>query len=466
MQLIKTYILLWFLLALSLKGISQCSSFYKTYYFNNKDTWGADILELPDTNYIIVGTIREPSWTYGYLPYVIKINNCGDTLWTQKYISNMPGIGNIEYFDQQNAIVFSAQKDSATNIISTYNLIDIDSGYLCCLGSFINAANGAEFRKAKRMASKKYFCTIDPFLDPLHSMNVVDSNLNYLYNGIMPSTYIMNPVEDNDGNFYVCSAKEQVPYYIVAKYDSMLNQQWYLNTGTANSGSPFWGYATYGIEFASDSNLLVASEGPDWQLMKVNRFTGDTMWTKFYADSTNINAPWQIINYFTKTTTGKFVAVTINGVVLFMDDNGTILYTSSQNVGGTYHKIEPTLSGGVLLVGFEDVSPGPISRMKVVKLDSLGNTVFTSTVELPGGQSDMLNVYPNPAYNFLNVNYSGSKTAQPLQATVYNTEGRACMQFELSDSEPVNISQLPNGLYLLKITNENTAMSRVFMVSH
>ena len=453
------------LLFLSFKANSQCNSFYKTYNFNNTNSWGRDIVELPDTTYIITGSIQLAN-PFGKQPYAIRINNCGDTIWSNYFITNYMSIRNCEFYSSEKVIVFSTMLDTLSSSLSSYSFLDIDSGYLGGVSSFLTATNGGTFVNVKRMHDGKYFCTIDPFLDPLHSMNVVDSNLNYLYNGIMPGGYIMNPVEDNDGNFYVCSATEQFPYYIVAKYDSMLNQQWYLNTGTANSGSPFWGYATYGIEFASDSNLLVASEGPDWQLMKVNRFTGDTMWTKFYADSTNINAPWQIINYFTKTTTGKFVAVTINGVVLFMDDNGTILYTSSQNVGGTYHKIEPTLSGGVLLVGFEDVSPGPISRMKVVKLDSLGNTVFTSTVELPGGQSDMLSVYPNPAYNLLNVNYSGSKTAQPLQATVYNTEGRACMQFELSDSEPVNISQLPNGLYLLKITNENTAMSRVFMVSH
>ncbi|MBL0053335.1 MAG: hypothetical protein IPP29_18475 [Bacteroidetes bacterium] len=168
--------------------------------------------------------------------------------------------------------------------------------------------------------------------------------------------YTTIPVEDNDGNIYFASNTSFTwPYYVVCKYDSALNQQWLINTGTYFTNDPLEDLPSCsGIVFTNDSNLMVSSTGLDWQLMKVNRFTGDTIWTKYLLDSNAFigNPPYHVILTLTKTISGKYLATTEAGKLLYIDDNGNVLTTTiiSATVLSLYNVI-PTMDGGIIAVG-------------------------------------------------------------------------------------------------------------------
>ncbi|MBL0053334.1 MAG: hypothetical protein IPP29_18470 [Bacteroidetes bacterium] len=116
---------------------AQCTAFYRTYQYGLSSD-GRDIVELPDTSYIVVGQIHLSMSFPNWGGIALKLNNCGDTIWS-KYISEQTiFLHNIEPYDSDKVVVFSAQRDSITFNLSTYNFLDIDSGYICCLNSFVN----------------------------------------------------------------------------------------------------------------------------------------------------------------------------------------------------------------------------------------------------------------------------------------------------------------------------------------
>ena len=69
--------------------------------------------------------------------------------------------------------------------------------------------------------------------------------------------------------------------YAYSYYDSSGGLIWAREYGNNIGQDP----DTYisGNVITIDSNFLAFTGGNDWQLMKINRITGDTMWTKQFA---------------------------------------------------------------------------------------------------------------------------------------------------------------------------------------
>lgn len=65
-------------------------------------------------------------------------------------------------------------------------------------------------------------------------------------------------------------------------------------------------------------------------------------------------------------------------------------------------------------------------------------------------QKENILVYPNPANDILNIEIQ--ENFKPLQITLYNTLGKEVIRKNLTTSQ-INISNLPQGLYLLKISS-------------
>lgn len=59
-------------------------------------------------------------------------------------------------------------------------------------------------------------------------------------------------------------------------------------------------------------------------------------------------------------------------------------------------------------------------------------------------------IYPNPAQNYLHIKHSQN---QKVQVQILNARGILIKELDLSQSSQVDISELPNGLYLLRLKN-------------
>jgi hypothetical protein len=76
----------------------------------------------------------------------------------------------------------------------------------------------------------------------------------------------------------------------------------------------------------------------------------------------------------------------------------------------------------------------------------------------PGSESDII-VYPNPTHGLLYVNYTDS--VHPDHLTIYNSLGMEVFQ-EHQHVGPIDITHLPNGLYILKFSlNESIKVATV-----
>jgi hypothetical protein len=76
------------------------------------------------------------------------------------------------------------------------------------------------------------------------------------------------------------------------------------------------------------------------------------------------------------------------------------------------------------------------------------NVTEASTVRLPCGT---ITIYPNPAHDLLHIRLTRT-SPEPLSAQLYNTLGEMVLARPLtSTEETLNISDLPTGVYYLRI---------------
>lgn len=78
-------------------------------------------------------------------------------------------------------------------------------------------------------------------------------------------------------------------------------------------------------------------------------------------------------------------------------------------------------------------------------------------------------LYPNPANNELNINFS-NESITPVSIYLYNTNGQALQNFSFETqgltSATLNTSNLNSGVYILQFTNSNGQASYKFIVEH
>ena len=72
--------------------------------------------------------------------------------------------------------------------------------------------------------------------------------------------------------------------------------------------------------------------------------------------------------------------------------------------------------------------------------------------------TESFKVYPNPVHNEL---YIRSDDFQPHPYQLFSTDGRLLLQGESREGDPVNVSDLPTGLYILKINNSSFKISKL-----
>lgn len=73
-------------------------------------------------------------------------------------------------------------------------------------------------------------------------------------------------------------------------------------------------------------------------------------------------------------------------------------------------------------------------------------------------EEHMLAIYPNPALSILKISADDVR-----QLTVYSITGQ--MLIHLQNTNTVNVSDLPNGLYIIQVTTPNGTVAHRFYVA-
>jgi len=83
-------------------------------------------------------------------------------------------------------------------------------------------------------------------------------------------------------------------------------------------------------------------------------------------------------------------------------------------------------------------------------LDDIAVITLQPAVDIDGIEVSDLQLAPNPAQDYITLQGIGS---EPQQAVLYSTAGVKLMEQTVSDGSIINISHLPEGIYILRSGN-------------
>ncbi|MBL7927613.1 MAG: T9SS type A sorting domain-containing protein [Bacteroidia bacterium] len=242
--------------------------------------------------------------------------------------------------------------------------------------------------------------------------------------------------------------------YIACLYDSTGMLLWNRSYG---NWFIFWGQSSFGgildaVELP-DGNFLaaciaqwgIANAGGDWDLMKIERFTGDTLMTRRYMPSGAYGGPYGNICY----TKDSNLIATYGSAIMKTDTAGNIIWTKNTMV-----EIIDAIGcsdGGIAIAG-QYYNQAGLSHSTYAKLDSLGN--IYNFQGMPYIQPQLVSVYPNPASNQLTID-NLQLTNKPFTVTIYDVLGKAHLM-QNSNATTIDISKLTPGLYVLHLQQGDT----------
>jgi hypothetical protein len=158
---------------------------------------------------------------------------------------------------------------------------------------------------------------------------------------------------------------------------------WYKNYGEGGWEDLIW---FYDVEPTNDGGSIIFGGSINAELLlQKNDEMGDSIWTKTYHDTTkNIygkhilqtqdNGFIFLVNFYNSTTQGPTLYKT--------DEYGNTLWYN--NLGYSrlvdFGMMKSTPDGGLILVGTTDLSWGDSSDILIVKVDEMGNKLWTKTM--------------------------------------------------------------------------------------
>jgi hypothetical protein len=94
--------------------------------------------------------------------------------------------------------------------------------------------------------------------------------------------------------------------------------------------------------------------------------------------------------------------------------------------------------------------------------------VVSSVADVKNNNESGLSVWPMPANDVLNVSYSTENTNSLTTITVFNTSGSLVMSKDINNTSGIqlNVSNLPSGIYILKLTNNKETLMKKFIIHH
>jgi hypothetical protein len=129
-------------------------------------------------------------------------------------------------------------------------------------------------------------------------------------------------------------------------------------------------------------------------------------------------------------------------------------------IGRSQFSADPTFNGSIddfRVYNYE------LSASEVAQLAQLVSTNVTQ--QNKGGE---LTVWPNPANDILKITYLPGTGANNANLQLYNTAGRLVLAETIQGiyETEMDVSALPNGIYLLKLTNGNETTTKRVVVKH
>jgi hypothetical protein len=325
-------------------------------YGSIDDDMGYSLCRTSDGGFVISGFTTN-LYTTVWEPYVIKINQNGDTLWSREP-------------------VFSTQSSAALSVIETMDLGIVVAGYY-----YQNSAYAGFLVKYDAQGDTLWTKTY-----PLSSK----SEQFYCVRQTADSGFILSGTQNNNSGTTMDS------YPMLVRTDKNGNFLWRKTYGT------FGYHSGYGVDIASDGGFVLCGvwnppgENEDAWLIKTNA-QGTLQWDKKIGGSNSLELVFCVRrtpdngyilcgNYF-----AGLVGISADLYLVKTDVNGAVLwskrYGGSDDDRGSW--AEPTPDGGFIACGSTGGFPANNKDLYLVKTNASGDTLWTQTY---GGE------YPEEGY--------------------------------------------------------------------
>lgn len=384
-------------------------------------------VQLKDSGFIIAGGCGAGSINKGLL---MRIDKYGDTVWVKKcdWSDDLYGIEHLN--------------DTAVIVTGVHPIITIwaysINGDSLWSKSYDSSSTGDYSLRIYKTADQGYIMT-NAATD--YGFLKIDSVFNEQWHDYqyMPGGGTLYP--DIDGGYLGgggCGGAA-IPYQ-VQRRDSPGNVIW--NHCYGNMPGNTQEYYETGLVILPDSNYLITCSGYDWDAMKIDRNTGDTIWTKTLSFITAALG----LDYYTMN---RFLLVTPHAIYI-VNENLDTIWSGYKPLPINVSNIKRTSDGGFAYCGSTFGSLPQQRFLTFVKYDSLGNTVFTSVFN-PENNLQPLSFYPNPASNEINISPGNMAVEKNLFFTLCDLQGRIIFQQKCDVSKPIDVSTLPEGLYIASL---------------
>jgi hypothetical protein len=156
-----------------------------------------------------------------------------------------------------------------------------------------------------------------------------------------------------------------------------------------------------------------------------------------------------------------------------LSENTLVRFQVEKQEGNRFVSIGEVAGSGIGKYSFLDTRPHDgMNVYRIRQIDIDGTSQFSSLIEVSFAQREasmLLNVYPNPVKDVLNVEVTGMP-GQTVQYEILDMQGRRLAGGNESSGPPshhfgIQVQHLQQGLYVLKISGEHiSTMSRKFLV--
>ncbi len=236
--------------------------------------------------------------------------------------------------------------------------------------------------------------------------------------------------------------------YGVQRLDSAGLIVWNFGYGDVPFVDWDYNYDATDVVITDDSNYIVTCYDFYETFMKINRVTGDTIWTKSGESAYVIN----------NGGNDTYLTVTSNNVGLWsfglINGNGDFIWQTPvvpTNFFPSY--CSKTLDGGFAFCG----QTSNYQTMVFVKLDSTGNVTNASMYDIE--KHKQIYFYPNPVRDVLN--FSAKQTTGNFTFCVYNFSGNKVV--EVKNKSSVDVSALPAGFYVAEVREGEKVVREKFV---
>ncbi len=448
---------------------------------------GSNVIELKNHDFLSCGNVSAYFTTYSAC-YLVKTNPNGDTIW-RKQFDFAPNIGNDVFTDlkelpDSNYLLVGTTYDSIIQNSDVF-LAKIDtSGNLLWFKKYTHADND-QSAELKLTPDGKVIIVGNSSPNPNTTYNDVlliktDLNGNLIwrkrFGDAFEEVYLTLEVVKNNTE-YVLGGRHGYystgnPYFdmSIMRTDTAGNIIWQQQYGTPSGNEP----AGSVIQTLDSGFVFSGTYNNQGALLKINK-NGNQQWIKYYGLITNgwiANVKQLLDSSFIMIASDIYAGNNKNTAHLIKaDKNGDQLwkrvYPNIVNRDNYFYGFNCTYDGGFIMTGMFVFGPAPYNNLWLVKTDSLGcdsvtcSYLVTDVKDISYELGEM-SLAPNPTNGLLTISSPNdftkiellSLTGQTLLSEIVNTK-----------THPIQLQNFAEGIYFVRVSyaDEQSVMKKVIV---